>query len=273
MKEPQRRSDCPISSALDLLGDKWSLLVMRDMLLSGTSHYRDFLASEEGIATNILADRLARLEAAGLIARTSDDPRSGKQEYHPTGKGTDLIPLLLEMIAWSARHDPGVAVPGVLIAEINKDRAGVAQTIRDLGSVEAFLAALLWLTIAAKLLDNLAWALRCDSDHGPHRVRQRYARHIELDRRGLCPLSELPVKLGAEVEGDPYRFRPDRRSASGPGTGFHATESGGSHLGLAPLPLCCHNRTFHSGTHRSMRSPATSRQALRPVSGIGRPKL
>jgi DNA-binding HxlR family transcriptional regulator len=75
------------SSALDLLGDKWSLLVMRDVLLRGKSHYRDFLASEEGIATNILADRLARLEAAGLIERTSDDPRSGKQEYHATGKG------------------------------------------------------------------------------------------------------------------------------------------------------------------------------------------
>ena len=142
MKEPRRRSDCPISSALDLLGDKWSLLVMRDVLLRGQSHYRDFLASEEGIATNILADRLARLEAAGLIERTSDDPRSGKQEYHATGKGKDLIPLLLEMMAWSARHDSGVAVPDVLITELDKDRARVAQTIRDLGSVEAFLASL-----------------------------------------------------------------------------------------------------------------------------------
>ena len=141
-ESPRRRSDCPISSALDLLGDKWSLLVMRDMLLRGKSHYRDFLASEEGIATNILADRLARLEAAGLIARTGDDPRSGKQEYRATSKGKDLIPLLLEMMAWSARHDPGVAVPGVLIAKLDKDRASVAQTIRDLGSVEAFLASL-----------------------------------------------------------------------------------------------------------------------------------
>jgi DNA-binding HxlR family transcriptional regulator len=142
VKEPQRRSDCPISSALDLLGDKWSLLVMRDVVLRGKSHYRDFLASEEGIATNILADRLARLEGAGLIERSSDDPRSGKQECHATGKGKDLIPLLLEMMAWSARHDPGVSVPGVLIDELDKDRTGVAQTIRDLGSVEAFLASL-----------------------------------------------------------------------------------------------------------------------------------
>jgi DNA-binding HxlR family transcriptional regulator len=139
---PRRRSDCPISSALDLLGDKWSLLVIRDLLLRGKSHYRDFLSSEEGIATNILADRLARLEAAGLIERTSDDPRSGKQQYHATGKGKDLIPLLLEMMRWSVRHDPGASVPGALIAELDRDRASVAQTIRDLGSVEAFLASL-----------------------------------------------------------------------------------------------------------------------------------
>jgi len=136
-----RRSDCPISSALDLLGDRWSLLVMRDVLLSGKSHYREFLASEERIATNILADRLARLEAAGLLGKTADDPRSGKQAYHATDKGKDLIPLLLEMVAWSAAHDPQAAVPAALIAALRKDRAGTARAIRDMGGVEAFLAA------------------------------------------------------------------------------------------------------------------------------------
>jgi DNA-binding HxlR family transcriptional regulator len=139
VKEPRRRSDCPISSALDLFGDKWSLLVMRDVLLRGKSRYREFLASEEGIATNILADRLARLETAGLIQRTSDDPHSGKQAYYATAKGKDLIPLLLEMMTWSAKHDPQAAVPGVLIAEMVRDRASVAQKVRDLGSIEAFL--------------------------------------------------------------------------------------------------------------------------------------
>jgi DNA-binding HxlR family transcriptional regulator len=135
-----RRSDCPISSALDLLGDRWSLLVMRDILLRGKSHYREFLASEERIATNILASRLARLEAAGLLVKTADDPRSGRQAYHATGKGKDLIPLLLEMMAWSAAHDPQAAVPPVLIAALRRDRAGTAQAIRDLGGIEAFLA-------------------------------------------------------------------------------------------------------------------------------------
>ena len=142
MRQSRRRSDCPISSALDLLGDKWSLLVMRDVLLRGKSHYREFLASEEGIATNILADRLSRLEAAGLLERTSEDPRSGKQSYHATGKGKDLIPLLLEMMVWSAAHNPQVAVPGALLAELTRDRAAAARAIRDLGGVEAFLAKL-----------------------------------------------------------------------------------------------------------------------------------
>lgn len=137
-----RRSDCPISSALDLFGDRWSLLVMRDVLLRGKSRYREFLASEEGIATNILASRLARLEAAGLLEKTADDPRSGKQAYHATEKGKDLIPLLLEMMLWSAEHDPRAAVPGALIAELRKDRDGTARAIRDTGGIEGFLATL-----------------------------------------------------------------------------------------------------------------------------------
>jgi DNA-binding HxlR family transcriptional regulator len=140
MRLPRRRSTCPISSALDLLGDKWSLLVMRDVLLSGKSHYREFAASEERIATNILADRLSRLEAAGLLERDAGEPRSGKQAYHATAKGKDLIPLLLQMVAWSAAHDPHVTVPGPLLAAITADLPAAARAIRDLGGVEAFLA-------------------------------------------------------------------------------------------------------------------------------------
>ena len=143
MRLPRRRSTCPISSALDLLGDKWSLLVLRDVLMSGKSHYREFLASEEHIATNILADRLARLEAAGLLERDAGEPRSGKQAYHATAKGKDLIPLLLQVVAWSAAHDPGVTVPGPLLAAITADLPATARSIRDLGGVEPFLAAYL----------------------------------------------------------------------------------------------------------------------------------
>jgi DNA-binding HxlR family transcriptional regulator len=142
VRQPRPRSDCPISSALDLLGDKWSLLVMRDVLLRGKSHYREFLSSEEGIATNILADRLSRLEAAGLLERTAGQPRSGKQAYRATPKGKDLIPLLLEMMAWSAKHDPETTTPAILLAELEKDRAAAAQAIRDRGGIEPFLTSL-----------------------------------------------------------------------------------------------------------------------------------
>jgi DNA-binding HxlR family transcriptional regulator len=142
MKEPKWRSACPISSALDLFGDKWSLLVMRDLLFRNKTHYREFFASEEGIATNILADRLARLEAAGLIEKTDGDPRSGKQGYVATSKGKDLIPLLLEMMLWSAEHEPHTTAPDVLIAELKNDRAKAARAIRKKGGIEAFLASL-----------------------------------------------------------------------------------------------------------------------------------
>jgi DNA-binding HxlR family transcriptional regulator len=139
MKQPGQRSDCPISSALDLFGDKWSLLVMRDLLFRNKSHYREFLASEEGIATNILADRLARLEQAGLIEKTGDDPRSGKQIYFATAKGKDLIPLLLQMMLWSAEHNPHTAAPDALITELKTDLAKAARAIRQKAGIQAFL--------------------------------------------------------------------------------------------------------------------------------------
>jgi DNA-binding HxlR family transcriptional regulator len=134
-----RRSTCPISSALDIFGDKWSLLVMRDLLFREKRHYREFHASEEGVATNILADRLERLESAGLIRKTGGDPRSGKQSYVATPKGKDLIPVLLEMMLWSAKYFHETGTPQELLAELKKDKTRVAREVRRLGGVEAFL--------------------------------------------------------------------------------------------------------------------------------------
>jgi DNA-binding HxlR family transcriptional regulator len=138
----KRRSTCPISSALDLLGDKWTLLVMRDLLMNEKAHYRDFLASDERIATNVLADRLARLEGAGLIERTGESPRSGRQRYVATEKGRDLLPVLLELIRWSVRHDPGSVTPPPLVAAIEDDVARTARGVREAGGVAALLAGL-----------------------------------------------------------------------------------------------------------------------------------
>jgi DNA-binding HxlR family transcriptional regulator len=102
------RSPCPIAGALDLLGDRWTLLVVRDLLLYDKRRFAEFLASPEGIATNILADRLDRLQRCGVVERR---PREGspRDEYHPTDRGRDLAPVLRELIAWGKRHVPGTA--------------------------------------------------------------------------------------------------------------------------------------------------------------------
>jgi DNA-binding HxlR family transcriptional regulator len=98
---------CPIANVLDLVGDKWSLLIVRDMLLFNKHRYGDFLAADEGIPTNILADRLKRLEENGLIEKSPYQHHPVRYEYHLTDKGQDLEPLMREMIHWGLKHIPG----------------------------------------------------------------------------------------------------------------------------------------------------------------------
>ena len=98
-----------------MIGDRWSLLVLRDLILRGKQRYGEFLESPEGIATNILADRLARLEDCGLISR-SRDPENRKQVlYSPTKRGLDFLPVLIELIRWGLKHEPrsGTLPPGL----------------------------------------------------------------------------------------------------------------------------------------------------------------
>jgi DNA-binding HxlR family transcriptional regulator len=99
-------SRCPICYSLDVFGDKWTLLIMRDLLIGGKRYYRDFLNAGEGIATNILADRLKAMVEAGLIAK-ADDPEHGAQTiYSPTAKAEALRPVLAAMAAWALRFGP-----------------------------------------------------------------------------------------------------------------------------------------------------------------------
>src|SRR3954465_2989600 len=91
-KSPQRRSTCPINASLELLGDRWSLLILRDLIFAGLRSYKDFANGEEGIATNILADRLASLQASGLITSHRDPSDGRKLVYRLTAKGFDLAP-------------------------------------------------------------------------------------------------------------------------------------------------------------------------------------
>ncbi len=123
------RSHCPIAYALDLFGDKWSLLVLRDLLFRGKRRYNEFLASEEKISTNILAERLRRLEAKGLVTKSRDLGNRRQYVYAPTRKGLDVLPLMLEIIRWSATHDPQTAAPPAFIRRLRNNREGLMRNI------------------------------------------------------------------------------------------------------------------------------------------------
>jgi DNA-binding HxlR family transcriptional regulator len=101
----KRRSGCPLNASVEILGDRWSLLIVRDMMLRGFRSYKQFLGSYERIATNILADRLRRLEQHGIITSQPDPSDGRKLIYLLTKKGIDLAPVLTEMVLWSAGHE------------------------------------------------------------------------------------------------------------------------------------------------------------------------
>jgi DNA-binding HxlR family transcriptional regulator len=130
VKSPARRSDCPISYSLDVFGDRWTLLVVRDLVFRQRRYFRDFLASPEGIATNILADRLKTLECCGIVTRQADPEHAGKVIYTLTGKGVDLIPALLELVSWGAKYDPDTAAPKEFTKRIREDREGLIADLR-----------------------------------------------------------------------------------------------------------------------------------------------
>jgi DNA-binding HxlR family transcriptional regulator len=125
----KRRSGCPLNASVEMLGDRWSLLIIRDMMLRGFHSYKEFLESYEGIATNILADRLRRLEAYGIIG-TERDPSDGRKVvYKLTAKGIDLAPVMAEMVLWAAAHeDTGNEA---LVTELQKDKQGVIAAVRQ----------------------------------------------------------------------------------------------------------------------------------------------
>ncbi len=122
-----RRSDCPVNVAVELLGDRWSLLVIRDLMFRGYRTYGQMLDSGEGIATNMLAGRLRKLTAGGVIEAT--DEGGVRPLYRLTAKGIDLAPVLVELILWSVRHEKTVAPPA-LVRRIKKDRSAFIAEVR-----------------------------------------------------------------------------------------------------------------------------------------------
>jgi DNA-binding HxlR family transcriptional regulator len=128
-RKVKRRSECPLNASVEMLGDRWSLLIIRDMMLRGFRTYKEFMECYEGIATNILADRLRKLVSYGIIT-TKPDPSDGRKvSYLLTQKGIDLAPVLTEMVLWAAAHEDTGNQPLVRLMREDKEKflAGVRQ--------------------------------------------------------------------------------------------------------------------------------------------------
>ncbi|AOZ98296.1 winged helix-turn-helix transcriptional regulator [Flavobacterium commune] len=124
MATTKKRSECPISCSLDVWGDKWSLLIIRDLMMSKQCTYGDFLKSDEKIATNILATRLLMLEENGIISKLSHPDSKAKVLYKLTQKGIDLLPLMIEINLWADKYSELPADRKAILEEIKKDKEG-----------------------------------------------------------------------------------------------------------------------------------------------------
>ena len=122
--------NCPIFFSLEIFGDKWSLLILRDILHFDKKHYNEFLESDEGISTNILADRLKKLESERIISKQKDPDNKKQFIYSPTKKCLDLLPIILEIAVWGAKYDPETKAPHEEMAKIRKNRKQYIQNIR-----------------------------------------------------------------------------------------------------------------------------------------------
>lgn len=129
---------CPIAFGLNHFGDRWTLLIIRDLLFKGKRQFREFLDGGERIATAVLADRLKRLEETGIITATAGEGRGNPRYYSLTPRGKDLLPIMLEMILWSAKHDPKTAAPSTFVSKARKAMSSkecgayLAEILKDL---------------------------------------------------------------------------------------------------------------------------------------------
>ena len=135
MLKSKRRSDCPVSSSLDIFGDKWSLLIIRDLMDAKECTYGDFLKSPEGIATNILATRLQNLEENKLIEKLDHPDSKAKVLYRLTRKGIDLAPVMIEISLWAEKYFSISSDRKSMLKEVKKDKAGfIKAAIKELES-------------------------------------------------------------------------------------------------------------------------------------------
>ncbi|MDF3821165.1 helix-turn-helix domain-containing protein [Leptospira sp. 96542] len=125
----KKRSDCPISFSLDIWGDKWSLLIVRDLMFAKECTYSDFLKSEEKIATNILASRLVTLEKNNIIERKEHPDNKAKILYRLTRKGIDLLPIMIEINLWVEKYSSIPTDRKAMLKQIKKDKLAYIKTM------------------------------------------------------------------------------------------------------------------------------------------------
>ena len=126
-------SSCPIALSLDVFGDRWTLIVLRDLIFLGKRRFSEFAASREGIATNVLSDRLRRLEEDEIVV-SEPDPEDGRRVlYRLTPKGVDLIPILVELILWGAKHQTSSRGPKAFLERLERDREGMIAVAKQHG--------------------------------------------------------------------------------------------------------------------------------------------
>ncbi len=125
------RSNCPINFILETFGDKWTLLVVRDLMFKGKKYYGEFLESDEKISTNILAERLQRLESQGVITKEKDPDHKSKFIYALTEKGKALLPIMLEVTQWSSTYDSLTNTPKEFSEALKVDKEMVKKGVLD----------------------------------------------------------------------------------------------------------------------------------------------
>ena len=124
------RSNCPINYLLELFGDKWTLLVIRDLMFKEKHYFGEFLQSDEKISTNILANRLQSLEAHGVIAKKMDEKNRSKIIYSLTAKGKDMLPIMLEVTQWSSKYDALTNTPADFQQALKNDKAALTSNLK-----------------------------------------------------------------------------------------------------------------------------------------------
>lgn len=119
----KKRSECPVSFSLDIFGDRWTLLIIRDIMFRGKISYSEFIESEEKIATNILADRLNMLEAESILIKKVSSKNKSKYIYRLTKKGIDLLPIMIEIMQWGAKYNPDTP-PKEIVKKLKQNKKG-----------------------------------------------------------------------------------------------------------------------------------------------------